>query len=84
MFRMPERNFNEILRAEIRAEMARQDLPQAELARRLGWPLTTLHRRLRGSSPLAAEHLQQIAEALDVSVSQLGFPLVTRAGKGVR
>lgn len=83
MFRMSEQDFNEALRAKIRAEMGYQDLSQGELARRLGWPLTTLHRRLRGHGLLAAEHLYQIAEVLDVPVSQF-FPDRVHQGSGVR
>jgi len=82
---MPASNFDDMVRAKIRAEMATQDLTQTEVARRLGWPLTTFNRRLRGHTPLAADHLRQIASALDVNVSDLGFALVTRdGGKGVR
>lgn len=81
---MSEHTFDDLLRTEIRAEMARQDLSQTQLAKKLGWPLTTLHRRLRGHTPLGAEHLAQIANALGVPVSSLGFPMVTRAGQGVR
>ena len=81
---MPKANFDDLLRAEIRAEMGRQELTQQALADRLGWTLSTLHRRLKGHAPLSAEHLHQIAGALGVQVTDLGFPLTTRSGKGVR
>ena len=84
MLRMPEQSFNEIILAEIRAEMGRQRVSQRELGRRLHWSSTMTHRRLTGRTPLAAESLQQIAEALGVPVSRLGFPLITTSGKAVR
>lgn len=84
MYRMPEQSFNDIILAEIRAEMGRQKISQRDLARRLGWPSTTLHRRLAGHSPLSAESLHQIATVLGVRIDQLGFPLTTTSGAGVR
>lgn len=84
LFRMTEQTFDDLIRTEIRAEMARQRISQRQLAARLHWSPTTLHRRLSGTSPLGAEHLFQIAKALKVTVSDLGYPLVTTSGKGVR
>ena len=78
---MPETTFDDLARAEIRAEMARQDITQKELARRLQWPLTTLHRRLRGKTPIGASHLQQIATELDVPMERFGFIIVSRRSK---
>ena len=84
MFRMPEQDFNKIVRTEIRVQMLRQELTQREMARRLGWPLTTLHRRLTGEKAISAAELKMIAEILDVSLETLGFALTTTSGAGVR
>jgi transcriptional regulator with XRE-family HTH domain len=84
MFRMPEQDFNKIVRTEIRVQMLRQELTQREMARRLGWPLTTLHRRLTGETAISAAELKMIAEILDVTLETLGFALTTTSGAGVR
>ncbi|HEY1618262.1 MAG TPA: helix-turn-helix transcriptional regulator [Streptosporangiaceae bacterium] len=81
---MSGQSFNEQLLTEIRAEMGRQRMSQRELCRRLDWPSSTGHRRLAGYSPLSAEDLHKIAQVLDVPITQLGFPLLTTSGSGVR
>jgi transcriptional regulator with XRE-family HTH domain len=84
MFRMPEHDFNRIVRTEIRVQMLRQEITQREMARRLDWPLTTLHRRLNGETAISAADLALIAITLDVSLETLGFALTTTSGAGVR
>lgn len=81
MFRMSEHSFDETIRTEIRAEMARQKITQRQLATRLDWPHTKLHRRLTGTSPLGAEDLYRIAKALHVTVADLGFPVLNTTGR---
>ena len=84
MFRMSEQTFNDMLLAEIRAEMGRQKISQRELGRRLGWASTTTFHRLSGRTALSAAQLHEITKVLGVSASSLGFPLLTAAGQGVR
>jgi hypothetical protein len=57
--------------AEIRAEMARQQVTQVELAPRTRLSLAALRRRLAGESPLLVSELFDIAKALRVPVSRL-------------
>lgn len=84
MLRMPEQDFNKIVRTEIKAELARQEISQRELARRLHKPANKIHNRLRGATRLSAADVEEIAQALAVPVSRFGFPLVTTSGQGVR
>lgn len=71
---MPKQTFVDVAIAEIKAEMARQDLSQTELGERLGWGQTTVSKRLTGTVPLRVTEIEQIAEALGVSLEQLGWP----------
>lgn len=57
--------------AEVRAELARKDIPIAELAAATGINLRVLGRKLSGSSPIGVEELISIATALDVRPSAL-------------
>src|SRR6185369_460198 len=54
------------VRAEIRAELARRGVTQAELARDLDRPAMWVSDRLRGAVTLTLDDLDLIAEALDV------------------
>ena len=76
---MPQQTFEDVVIAEIKAEMARQDMSQAELGRRLGWAQTTVSKRLSRTVPFRAAELEQVAEALGVSLAQLGWPFAERA-----
>lgn len=67
---MIEMDANRTARAEIRAEMARQQITQVALAERMGWGGRYLGRRLRGETPLSLGDLEAIARALDVPMAQ--------------
>jgi transcriptional regulator with XRE-family HTH domain len=81
---MPEQDFNKIVRTNIKAELARQELSSADLARRLKTTPRKIQNRLSGITRLSATDVEEISRALEVPVSQFGFPLVTTAGQGVR
>jgi transcriptional regulator with XRE-family HTH domain len=63
----------EHVRAEIRAEIARQGLTQSEVARRIGTYPQWLNRRLNGDDPyeLSVADVEAIAAALGVDVDKL-------------
>jgi len=52
--------------AEIRAELARQDITQDDLAHRVGMSPSALSRRLAGLQPFELQELEGIAAALGV------------------
>lgn len=81
---MPEQDFNKIVRTNIKAEIARQEITSAELARRIHTTPRKVQNRLSGITRLSAADVEAIARALDVPVSRFGFPLVTTSGAGVR
>jgi transcriptional regulator with XRE-family HTH domain len=59
--------------AEVRAEMARQEIPQRVLAERLGWPQPRLSRRVTSGPTFVAftiDELAEVARALNVPVTQ--------------
>jgi transcriptional regulator with XRE-family HTH domain len=68
--------------AEVRAEVARQQLGQQELAIRLGWSQPTLSRRLTGAAVFSTEEIEQLAEVLGVPVGQLASPPQREGGNG--
>lgn len=53
----------------IRAEMARQDLTQQQLAPRVGMSQQALSRRLRGEFPFDTAELDRVASALGVPIT---------------
>jgi hypothetical protein len=59
---------------EIRAEMARQDLNQQKLARLLVWTPAYLSRRLLLEVAWSLDDLEEVSNALNVSVVQLLWP----------
>jgi transcriptional regulator with XRE-family HTH domain len=63
--------FTRKVAAEIRAEMARQQMSQDQLADRIGMSQSTLSRRLTGSLPFDTTELAKVAEALGVVVTAL-------------
>lgn len=66
-------SLNEAIAAEIRAELGRRGMSQAQLAIRIGWTKETLARRLRSFTErgFSISELEQIAEALDITVIDL-------------
>lgn len=66
---------SQLASANVRAEMGRQRVSQAELVRRLGVNVMWLSRRLNDRVPLTVDDLVRIAAALNVpatSLSDLG------------
>lgn len=55
----------------VRAEVARRKVPQRDIAARLGITQQAVSRRLSGHVPFAAHELADLADLLDVSVSDL-------------
>jgi transcriptional regulator with XRE-family HTH domain len=61
---------SERVAAEIRAELARQEKPQLQLAELLGISQVSISRRLRGQTAIDVNELSKIAEYLGVPMSQ--------------
>lgn len=57
--------------ANVRAEMARQDVSQMQLASRIGMSQTGLSKRLRGAIPFDVNELAAVAAELGVPIDQL-------------
>jgi transcriptional regulator with XRE-family HTH domain len=74
------RTLADIAAAEVRAEMARQRMPAAALAKALDVSEMFLSRRLSGEKPIPFDlaEIERVAEALGVPVGQL-IPAQTRA-----
>lgn len=68
------RDVNEVIAAEVRAELARQGLSQSALAGMLGWSQVTVSRRLRSAGQFTVGELEQVSQALNVSLSELTSP----------
>jgi transcriptional regulator with XRE-family HTH domain len=75
---MSRKTMAEVIAAEIRAEMARQGISQRELGERLGLTQAGVSRRLLGQRALEVDDVERIAEALGVSMQQLGWPAVAK------
>jgi transcriptional regulator with XRE-family HTH domain len=57
--------------AEVRAEMGRQNISRRELAHRIGQPVTTVSRWVKGETDPGLDDWEAIARALGVSVVDL-------------
>ncbi len=64
--------------AEVRAEMARQNITSAALALRVGRPKQTVHRWTAGQTPSAVDDLPLVCEALGISLVELFTSAVER------
>jgi transcriptional regulator with XRE-family HTH domain len=62
---------HELVAAEIRAELARQRIPQSRLAAVLGISEVGVSRRMRGETPLDINELVKVGEFLGLDVSAL-------------
>jgi transcriptional regulator with XRE-family HTH domain len=62
-------SLNDTVAAEVRAELGRQRVSGAELAKRLGVSGVWVSRRLNAHQPLTTDDLEAISRALDVSVT---------------
>lgn len=67
----PAKTLTQLVATEIKVEMARQDLRQSQLARKLGVTEQWLSVRLRGKQPIDLNDLARIAAGLNVSVYTL-------------
>jgi transcriptional regulator with XRE-family HTH domain len=63
-------DINARIAAEVRAEVARQQLTQQQLGERMGRPQHWISRRLTGDVPFTADELVTFAAALGVPVSR--------------
>jgi len=60
--------------AELRAEVARQDLPVKVIAERIDVDVSWVYRKLNGNSPITLPDLEQLCHALGIGVAQLVAP----------
>lgn len=60
---------SEKISSEVRAELARRRLSQAEVATAMGRSQAYLSRRLSGDTAFDADDLEQLADILDVPVT---------------
>lgn len=72
---------NDAVRADVRAEMARQEITQRALASRIGWNQEYLSRRLTGAVDFTLTDVEMLGSALNVKFIQLA---ARHAGTGVR
>jgi hypothetical protein len=61
---------HELVAAEVRAELARQQLSGVRAARELGWTQNYISVRLRGTVPFDVNDLIKIANLLEVPVER--------------
>lgn len=59
------------LAANVRAEMARRRVPQQTVAQRLGVSQSAVSRRVAGHTPFTVAELVQVADLLDLTLSDL-------------
>jgi transcriptional regulator with XRE-family HTH domain len=65
--------YEETAKAEIKAQMARQDISQTQLASLLGWQQQYLSRVLSYKRQIRLTEVVQIANALHVTLPDLGI-----------
>lgn len=68
---MPNVTAAQRIAANVREELARQDISQVDLARSLGWSQPFISRRLRGRAEFSAADLVSVAAELNVPVASL-------------
>jgi transcriptional regulator with XRE-family HTH domain len=71
-------SLNTQVAAEIRAELARANITQAEFAQRCGWTPSTFSRRMSGEIPWNTDELEKVAAELGIDLAQLLNPVVRR------
>lgn len=64
-------DFRTLVAATVRAEMARRQLHQADLAAALGLPRTGISRRLTGHTPFTVDEMQALAHLFEMDVRDL-------------
>lgn len=70
---------HELVAAEVRAELARQQLSGVRAAKALGWTQNYISVRLRGTVPFDVNDLIKIADLLEVPVG-----MFFEANRGIR
>lgn len=68
-----------VVQSNIRAEMARREMPQREVAAAVGVSQQSLSLKLSGRRPMTVEELVLISEALELDIAEL---LPPRASSG--
>lgn len=63
---VPPARLRDLVAAEVRAEMGRQQVTQVQLSRAIGMSQQSLSERLRGKTPFTTDDLDTIADALGV------------------
>lgn len=63
---VPPVRLTDLVAAEVRAEMGRQQVTQVTLARRIGMSQQSLSERLRGKTPFTTDDLEKVSGALGV------------------
>jgi transcriptional regulator with XRE-family HTH domain len=72
-------SFRQLLAAEVRAELARQQVTGRRLARLVGESPAWAARRLAGATAIDADDLERIAHAIGVPISSLLMEAARRA-----
>lgn len=67
---------SDLVAAEVRAELARQQMPGVRAARALGWTQNYISVRLRGDVPFSLADLEVMADLLGVPVTKF-FEVMT-------
>lgn len=75
-------SLNDLVRAEISAELGRRRLSETQFAKACGWKQMYLWRRLSGQTPLTIDDLDVIAHALDTSAAALLTESIRQASRG--
>lgn len=68
---VPPLRLTDLVAAEVRAEMARQQVTQVQLSRSIGMSQQSLSERLRGKTPFTTDDLEKVAGALRVHPARL-------------
>src|SRR6266542_655784 len=68
---VPPIGLRHLIAAEVRAEMARQQVTQVQLSRTIGMSQQSLSERLRGKTPFTTDDLGEVGDALGVNPAKL-------------
>jgi transcriptional regulator with XRE-family HTH domain len=68
-------SFNDVLAAEIRAELARRNMSHSDFAKQAGWSAPYFSRRMNGEVPFDADEIDVIALELGMRRDQLTNPV---------
>ena len=76
---MPNSNLSEHVASELRAEMARQQIPMAEASRNTGLPYGTLRRIVQGDRRITVDECALLCRYLSIPLTQLLSPVESSA-----